>query len=193
MKTFFLSIAIFLMGISSMVAQEKDATELSLKGCVQTAVEKNINTRIARINYEKSEYAVSESFAALLPSIGISGSFRDNVKLPTTLLPGEIFGSPGTSIAVQMGRQFNTNAAININQILYSKTALTALKISKEMVGAECFERRKKQVNNWQVKYQSSISCPLLLRNKKHWLKKIFNEQNDKGILLNYWWIMVSA
>ena len=143
MKTFFLSIAIFLMGISSMVAQEKDTTELSLKECVQTAVEKNINTRIARINYEKSEYAVSESFAALLPNIGISGSFRDNVKLPTTLLPGEIFGSPGTSIAVQMGRQFNTNAAININQILYNKTALTALKISKEMVGLNALSIEK--------------------------------------------------
>jgi len=70
----------------------------------------------------------------LLPKINISGSFQDNLMLPTTVLPGEIFGQPGTSIAAKMGTNFNTNASITLNQVLYNQTALIALKLSKKSV-----------------------------------------------------------
>ena len=70
--------------------------------------------------------------AALLPKVNISAGFTDNIALPTTVLPGEFLGKPGTSIPVQMGSQFNTNAALSISQILYNQTAFTALKLTKK-------------------------------------------------------------
>jgi len=135
MKTFYLSIISVVIGVSVLFGQETKKTELSLQKCVQTAVERNINVESARMDKEKSGYKISETRAALLPKINITGAFQDNLKLPTTVLPGVIFGKPGTSIAAQMGTVFNTNASIGINQVLYNQTALTAIQISKKMDG----------------------------------------------------------
>lgn len=143
MKTIILSITSILLSASLLFAREKKATQFSLHECVQMAVEKNIKAQSARIDFEKSGYKVNESLAALLPKINVNGNFQDNLTLPTTLLPGEIFGRPGTSIAAKMGTQFNTNASIGINQVLYNQTALTALKISKQMEGMNALSVEK--------------------------------------------------
>jgi len=133
MKSTILSVALVLLSITLLFAQENKKIKLSLQECVQTAIEKNINVQTARIDREKSAYKVSETRSALLPKINVNGNFQDNLKLPTTLIPGEIFGEPGTSLALQMGAQYSTNASIGINQVLFNQTALTALQISKKM------------------------------------------------------------
>jgi len=132
MKSIILSVAFVLLSIFQLLAQENKITELSLHECVKVAIEKNINVQTARIDQEKSGYKVDETRAALLPKISVNGSFQDNLKLPTTLIPGEIFGEPGTSLALQMGAKYNTNASISLNQVLYNQTALIALKLSKK-------------------------------------------------------------
>lgn len=132
MKSSILSVILFLFSFSLLLAQDNKTTELSLQQCVQTAVEKNIKVQTARIDYEKSGYKVSETRSALLPKINANGNFQDNLKLPTTLIPGEIFGEPGTSLALQMGANYSTSASISLNQVLYNQTALIALKLSKK-------------------------------------------------------------
>ena len=132
MKGKIISLTMMLLGIQSGFAQESKTTELSLQQCVQMAVEKNINVKTARIDKEKSQYKKEESRAALLPKVNFSGGFTDNLALPTTVLPGEFLGQPGKTIAVQMGSQYNANAALSISQILYNQTALTALKLTKK-------------------------------------------------------------
>ncbi len=133
MKSVLLTITSVLLSITLLSAQENNTTGLSLQECVQMAIERNINVQKARIDQEKSEYKVSETRAALLPKVNINGSFTDYIEKPKTLLPGEIVGMPGTNLAVEMGTQYNTNASISITQVLYNQSALTALKISKQM------------------------------------------------------------
>jgi Outer membrane protein len=133
MKSIYLSIAFMLLGTYLLSAQENKVTELSLRECVQMAVDRNINIQTARIDREKSAYKVSETRAALLPKINVNGSFTDYLEKPVTLLPGEIVGRPGTSIPAEMGAQYNTTASATINQVLYNQTALTALNLSKKM------------------------------------------------------------
>lgn len=103
MKSILLSVALVLLSITLLFAQVNKTTGLSLQQCVQTAVEKNINVQTARIDYEKSGYKVSETRSALLPKISVNGNFQDNLKLPTTLIPGEILGKPGTSLCIANG------------------------------------------------------------------------------------------
>ena len=143
MKSILLSVVLVLLSIPLLFAQENKTTELSLQQCVKTAVEKNINVQIARIDQEKSVYKVDETRAALLPKINISGSFQDNLKLPTTLIPGEIFGEPGTSLALQMGAKYNTNVSISLNQVLYNQTASIALKLLKKSVALNTLDVEK--------------------------------------------------
>ena len=128
MKFIVLSIAGILLSLGTL-AQEN----LSLRQCVQMAVERNINVEKTRIDVEKSGYKVEETRAALLPKVNVNGSFTDFTEKSKTLLPGIIVGRPGENLAVEMGAQFNTNASVNITQVLYNQSALTALKIARQL------------------------------------------------------------
>jgi outer membrane protein TolC len=114
-------------------SQENTAISLSLRQCVQMAVEENINIKTVRIDAEKSQHKKAEAISALIPKINASANFQDNLKLPTTMLPGEIVGMPGTTIPVQMGSTFNTSAAVSLNWVLYNQTALTAVQLAKKV------------------------------------------------------------
>jgi outer membrane protein TolC len=95
------------------------------------AVDRNVNIKSANFEKEKAESFVSESYSHFYPKISIGASLQDNIKLPTVMLPGDIFQQPGL-IPIQMGTKFNTNAAASFNMILYNKTALSALQLSKK-------------------------------------------------------------
>jgi len=130
MRTLFFAI-LFVFGVFDIFAQPAETTSLTLRECIEQAIERNINTIGARIEEEKSHHRVAESRSALLPQIDIGGSFLNNIKLPTTMLPGVIIGQPGTNIPVQIGSRYNTTTAVSVNQVLYNQTALASLKISK--------------------------------------------------------------
>jgi outer membrane protein TolC len=72
MKFIVLSIAGILLSLGTL-AQDN----LSLRQCVQMAVERNINVEKTRIDVEKSGYKVEETRAALLPKVNVNGSFTD--------------------------------------------------------------------------------------------------------------------
>ena len=123
----------FILPIIQMAsAQDVKTIGLSLQQCVHQAVENNINVKSARLDKEKSGYKSEESRAALLPKVNLSGSFQDNLALMTTVIPGDFIGQPGKDVALQMGSKFISSASININQIIYNRTASLALEISKK-------------------------------------------------------------
>ena len=132
MKRIFFSLSLILLGGQFLFAQDSNVIGLSLQECIKMAVEKNINVKTARIDKEKSLHKKDETRAALLPKVNFSGSFTDNLALPTTVLPGEFLGKPGTTVAVQMGSQYSSSALLNISQVLYNQTALTAVKLSNK-------------------------------------------------------------
>ena len=133
MKRTIFSLVLFLIGSQLLIAQENKTTGLSLQQCVQMAVKKNINVKTARIDDQKTKYKMDEGFAALFPKVNFNGSLTDNVLLPTTVLPGEFLGKPGTMIPLQMGSTYSASAVLSISQVLYNQTALTAVKILKKM------------------------------------------------------------
>ena len=122
-----------LLGIGQMMlAQQSKTIELSLPECIKMAVEKNISVRTAQFDNEKSIARTEEIRAALLPKITVNGSFQDNLSIASTMIPGEFIGQPGTEIAMQLGSQYNVNAALSVNQVLFDRTALFALEIAKK-------------------------------------------------------------
>jgi len=131
MKRTIFSLTFLLICGQLLLAQESNTLTLSVKECMQMAVEKNINVKTARIDKEKSGYKKEEARAAFLPKLNFSGSFQDNLILPTTVLPGEFLNKPGTTIPVQMGSQYNTTAAVSLSQVLYNQTAMIAVKLSQ--------------------------------------------------------------
>ena len=134
MKKQVLIIGFLLLGIISLHSQNNSGVmELSLQKCIQMAIDNNINVQTVRLDQEKSGHKVNEVRAMLLPKINITGSFQDYFEQPITLLPGEIVGRPGTNIAASIGTPYTTGAAIGLSQVLYNQTALTMLKLTKNM------------------------------------------------------------
>ena len=131
MKRISLSAVCILCAIVA-AAQESKTIPLSLRECVQLAIERNINVEQARIDLEKSDHKTSETRSSLLPKVNVSGSFMDFLEKQKTLLPGIIVGREG-NLAVEMGTQYNTSASLNVTQVLYNQSALTALKIARQM------------------------------------------------------------
>ena len=154
MRSIVMSIVFCLFSITLLSAQESKVTNLSLKQCVQMAVEKNINVQNARIDKEKTKWKVSETRSTLFPKINVYGTFQDNLKLPTTMIPGEIFGQPGTKIPVQMGSPYSTTASVSLNQVLFNQTAFTALQLSKklEKIGDLGIEKASEEMANEAAK-----------------------------------------
>jgi outer membrane protein TolC len=128
-KISFLTVVI-LLGGSLLFAQD---IPLSLRECLQMAVDENINIKTARLEREKSLFRKAEAIAALVPKINIGANYQDNFSLPTTMLPGGIIGQPGTYIPVSMGVQYNTTAGATLNWVLYNQTALTAIQLTKKV------------------------------------------------------------
>ena len=113
--------------------EQGDVITLSLKACVQIAITENINMKTVRMDAEKNRHKKAEAISALFPKINAGANFQDNLSLPTTMLPGEFIGQPGTTFPVQMGSPFVTSASVTLNWVLYNQTALTAVQLAKKI------------------------------------------------------------
>ncbi len=67
---------------------------------------------------------LKEMITNALPQIDASGSFNDNLKLMTTLLPGDFFGKPGEKVPVTFGSQFNSGATLQASLLLVQCSCL---------------------------------------------------------------------
>lgn len=100
--------------------QGTDALRLSLTEAQDYALSHNKTVINARAEVEVSRAALWETISAALPQVSMSATFADNLKLMTTLLPGEFFGQPGTKIPVTFGSQFNTSASMDASLLLFN-------------------------------------------------------------------------
>jgi outer membrane protein TolC len=113
-------------------AQEQ-GTELkiSLKEAQAYAIEHNKMVISSKLDLSASRIAIKEMIANILPHINASGSFTDNLKLMTTLLPGDFFGKPGEKVPVTFGSQFNSGADIQASMLLFSAPFYVGIESTK--------------------------------------------------------------
>jgi len=107
----------------------------TLKQCVEYANKNNGNIINANYDITIAQKKVKEQIGTMLPQVDVSGSYTDNLKLSTTVLPGELMGKPGTQIPVTMGTKHNLSGNVQLTQKIFDPTfgvALQAAKISKQ-------------------------------------------------------------
>ncbi|MFZ2341188.1 MAG: TolC family protein [Bacteroidales bacterium] len=110
----------FLSWTGVFAQQGTDVLKLSLTEAQDYALSHNKAVINARADVEVSKAALWETISAALPQVSMSATFADNLKLMTTLLPGEFFGQPGTKIPVSFGSQFNTSASMDASLLLFN-------------------------------------------------------------------------
>jgi outer membrane protein len=112
---------------------------LSLKEAQEYAVGNNKMVRSARLDVESSRLAIWEVVSAALPQINATGSFTDNLKLRTMLLPAAIFGdTTGRKIPVRFGSTFNTSYGIQANMLIFNAPlylGMESVKLANKLAG----------------------------------------------------------
>ncbi len=124
---------IFLSATGGIIsAQDKNSElKLSLKEAQDYALVNNKMMINSRADVQASKVALWETISNALPQVTASGSFTDNLKLMTTLLPGDFFGKPGEKVPVTFGSQFNSGASVQASLLLFNAPLYIGIETTK--------------------------------------------------------------
>jgi len=122
-------ITISRLGVSGQASDSEMV--LSLQQAKDYALLNNKMVQAAKSDVLASRIAVWETISAALPEISATGSFTDNLKLMTTLLPGEFFGQPGVKIPVTFGSEFNSSGSVQASLLLFNAPLYIGIETNK--------------------------------------------------------------
>jgi outer membrane protein TolC len=161
---------VFLLIIGTMsIVQSMAQTEIpnihqfKLDDCVVYAQKNNVQVKNALLAIDAQVQTNREIGAAAFPTVMTSTSVMDYTKIPTSLLPAQIFGgAPGTFIPVQFGTKFNANYGANFSQLLFDGQVFIALQarntsLEMQRKNAALTEENIK-ANIYKIYYQLSAS-----------------------------------
>jgi outer membrane protein TolC len=121
----------FLSTVGIAQAQNSNSDlKLSLKEAQDYAIKNNKMMISSRMEVDASKAAVWETISNALPQVSASGSFTDNLKLMTTLLP-DFIGGTDKKIPVKFGSQFNSVASVQASLLLFNAPLYIGIETTK--------------------------------------------------------------
>ncbi len=149
-------------GFSAKAQSEAVEHRLSVKQAVDYAAKNNVQVKNALLDIQIQQEVNREVASAALPTISASGSFTDNLKLQTTLLPGELVGQPGTFVPVTFGTKYITSGSLDASQLLFDGQVFIGLKARRTSLlwkqkNAEITEESIR-ANVYKIYYQLVLS-----------------------------------
>lgn len=121
-----------LMGIAQYSVAQDVGGAMSLQQCIQYGLVNNKGIMKSKLDIERTNAVRQEAVSGYYPQVNGSGNLNDNLKLQTSILPGEFFGQPGTQIPVKFGTKYNVVAGVDASQIIFNQSILYAVKAAKE-------------------------------------------------------------
>lgn len=142
----------------------KNATHsFSLEQCVDFAQKNNVQVKNSLLAIEVQAQTNREIAAAALPTVNTNLGGTNYLIIPTSLLPGQIFGgTPGTFIPVQFGTKFNANYGASIQQLLFDGQVFIALQARATSIDLQrknaALTQEAIKTNIYKIYYQLSAS-----------------------------------
>ncbi len=128
MKNLFIGFLTLISASNVLAQNDKPIHAFRLDECVAYAQKNNVQVKNALLAIDAQVQTNREIAAAAFPTIGTNVGGTDYTKIPTSLLPGQIFGgAAGTFIPVQFGTKFNANYGGNFQQLLFDGQVFVAL------------------------------------------------------------------
>jgi outer membrane protein len=118
LKTLPLLLLGLLLGLNAQAQQE-----LTLKEALQYAVENSENLRKSRLDIDGGRYKTQEIRAQALPQISANGGLTYNPIIGQLVVGDQSF---------QLGRKWNANAGVQLNQELFNQQVFTGLQAAKK-------------------------------------------------------------
>ena len=127
MKKNLLLVTVFFAS-AAFAQEQKTVHAFSLADAVNYAQKNNVQVKNSLLDIDIQIQTNREIASAALPTIGSNLSATNFLTIPTSLLPGQIFGgAAGTFIPVQFGTKYNSTYGLNFNQILFDGQVFIAL------------------------------------------------------------------
>lgn len=116
-----LSIGLLIAFWNHLIIAQTAIQNLSLRDCVQHALDNNHKIKKASLEIQKGTYRLQELKSAALPQIGLESNLQYFPQVPTNVLTGAFI--PGTEevVETQFGRNINFNTGLEFSQLLYRK------------------------------------------------------------------------
>lgn len=143
-------VLVLMTGISFVYAQTPTKHSFTIQQAVEYAAKNNVQVKNALLNIQSQQQTNREITAAALPNVTGSAGITDYITIPTSLLPGEIFGQPaGTYIPVRFGTKYNSSATIQLQQLLFDGQVFIALQARATSIE---FQTKNKEVTEEVIK-----------------------------------------
>jgi outer membrane protein len=127
-----LILSLFILSVFTTLKAQSVSNEFSLGEAIEYGLKNQAAIKKTDLETIKTKHRINEAISGYLPQLKGNVGFTDNLILPTSILPGAIFGQPGNDVAVQFGTQYNLNTTFDAVQLIYDQSLLTALKSFKE-------------------------------------------------------------
>ena len=136
--------------------------ELSLTQAIDYASKNSAYVKNALLDYQIQVQSNRATTSQALPQVTGNLGITDYLQIPTTLIPGEFIGQPGTYIPVKFGLQWNSTGGVSLSQVLFDGQVFVGLQARQASLD---FYRKKQEVteqmiraNIYKVYYQLLIS-----------------------------------
>jgi outer membrane protein len=136
--------------------------EFSLPQAIDYASKNSVFVKNALLDYQIQVQSNRATTSQALPQVTGNLGITDYIQIPTTLLPGELIGQPGTYIPVKFGLTWNSTAGATLTQVLFDGQVFVGLQARQASLD---FYRKKQEVteqliraNIYKVYYQLLIS-----------------------------------
>ena len=136
--------------------------EFSLAQAIDYASKNSAYVKNALLDYEIQVQSNRATTSQALPQVTGNLGVTDYLQIPTTLIPGEFIGQPGTYIPVKFGLQWNSTGGITLQQVLFDGQVFVGLQARQASLD---FYRKRQEVteqiiraNIYKVYYQLLIS-----------------------------------
>lgn len=143
-------VLVLMTGISLVHAQTPVKHAFTIQQAVEYAAKNNVQVKNALLTIQSQQQTNREITASALPNINGSAGITDYITIPTSLLPGEIFGQPaGSYIPVRFGTKYNSSATVQLQQLLFDGQVFIALQARATSIQ---FQTKNKEVTEEVIK-----------------------------------------
>jgi outer membrane protein TolC len=112
-------------------AQLKPVLSFSLKEAQDYAYANNYDLKNSAYDVQIAKKMVRQNTAIGLPQVDGGIDYMDYLALPTSLIPGDFIGKPGTTFPIKFGSEYNATLRARLTQLIYSGQYLVGLQTAK--------------------------------------------------------------
>ncbi|HWY13033.1 MAG TPA: TolC family protein [Bacteroidia bacterium] len=127
-------VAVMFLTALTVNGQDAKPVDFSLQGAIDYAIKHNATYVNAELDVKLAVFKNKEVISMGLPQISGSADVKDYFEIPTSLLPGPIFGAPaGTFIPVKFGTQYQAIGGASASQLIFNSDYIVGVKAAKEL------------------------------------------------------------